>query len=117
MAESKRPLSITILACVYLVVGIAGFAFHFREMLALQRDSIAVEVTELLAITCGIFMLRGHNWARWLAVAWIAFHVAISIMHPLRELIVHAVLFVVIAWILLRPAAGRYFRGTQVNPV
>lgn len=110
MAESKRPLLITILACVYLLVGIAGFAFHFRELLTIQRDSIAVEIAELLAVVCGIFLLRRQNWARWLALAWMAFHVIVSASHPVRELVVHAVLFVVIAWILFLPSTRRYFR-------
>jgi hypothetical protein len=59
----------------------------------------------------GVFLLRGQNWARWLALAWITFHVVIS-YGVLRELVVHGVICVVFAWILFRPAAGRYFRPT-----
>ena len=36
-----------------------------------------------LAIVCGVFLLRGHNWARWLALAWIAFHVVLSAFHAI----------------------------------
>ena len=112
MDGRTRPVSVTIIACVYLLVGTAGFVFHFRELLPLQRDGLVVEFTEILAVVAGAFMLRGHNWARWLALAWMAFHVAISIFDPLRKLAVHAAIFVLIALILLRPAAGRYFRGS-----
>ena len=112
MNEKKRPLSVTILACIFLLVGTAGFVFHFRELLPLQRDAVIVELTELLAVVAGAFMLRGHDWARWLALAWMAFHVAVSFADPIRKLGMHVLIFAVIAWILLRPASGRYFRGS-----
>jgi hypothetical protein len=112
MDGRTRPLSVTILACVFLLVGTAGFVYHFRELLPLQRDGLLVEFTEVLAVVAGTFMLLGRNWARWLALAWMAFHVAISISDPVRKLAMHAAIFAVIAWILLRPAAGRYFRGS-----
>jgi hypothetical protein len=114
VSSSKRPVSIVILACVYLAVGAIGFVFHFRlhELLALQRDTILVEVTELLAILSGAFLLRGQNWSRWLALAWMGFHVVIS-FPVVRQLLVHSLLFAVIAWILFRPNAARYFRGER----
>ncbi len=69
----------------------------------------------LLAIIAGVFVLRGANWARWVLVAWIAFHVAISASVPVA-LAVHALLGVVIAYVLFRPSASAYFRGTGVQP-
>lgn len=108
MNSNKRPLSVTILACVYIAIGAIGFAYHFRELLAHQHDSVWVELIDFLAIVSGAFMLRRHNWARWLAFVWIAFHVAIS-FPALRQLTIHSLFFVVIAWILFRPDAGRYF--------
>ena len=116
MNSDQRPLSVTILAWVYIAAGAIGFVYHFRELLTLQRDSFWVEPIRLLAIVSGAFMLRGRNWARWLALAWMAFHVVVSAFHPIAELAVHALFFAVIAWVLLRPAAARYFRGTQVEP-
>ena len=109
---NQRPVSILILACVYLAVGGIGFVYHFRALW--QPDGIWIELTEFLAILCGAFMLRGHNWARWLAVAWIAFHVVLSAFHAFRELAIHSLLFAIIVWCLFRPAAGRYFRGGTV---
>lgn len=112
----KRPVSVTILACVYLAVGAIGFAAHFRELVTWQQDAVWVELTELAAILCGALLLRGQNWARWLTLAWIAFHVVLSMFHPLRELAIHGLFFVVIAWILFRSESGRYFRSVQVDP-
>ncbi len=85
MNANKRPISVTILACVYLAVGVGGFAVHFRELLARHPDAVGIEVTELTAIVCGVFLLRGQNWARWLALAWIAFHVVLSAFHAIPE--------------------------------
>ena len=57
-------------------------------------------------IAWGLFRL--HNWARWLAVAWMAFHVAIS--YPvLREIAVHALFLAAIVWLLFQSRAGQYF--------
>lgn len=36
MIADPRPISITILACPYLAFGIMGFAYRFREVLALR---------------------------------------------------------------------------------
>jgi hypothetical protein len=114
MHAVKRPISVTVIAGVYLAVGALGGAYHFRELLSLQPDSISIELTELLAIVAGAFMLRGHNWARWLALAWIVFHVILSAFHSSREFAVHGVFCAVIAWILFRPAAARYFHRGRI---
>ncbi len=116
MSENKRPISVTILACVYLAVGALGFVAHFRELLAGQPDAVAIELTESVAILCGAFLLRGHNWARWVALAWIAFHVVLSAFHAIPELVIHALFCAAIAWILFRPEAARYFRGARLEP-
>lgn len=119
MSRNKRPLSVTILGCLYLAVGTIGFAYHFTEILArhaLQYDDLWVELVELLAIICGTFMLRGHNWARWLALAWIAFHVVLSAFHSWGQFAIHGLFCAVIAWFLFRPEAARYFRGTRNEP-
>jgi hypothetical protein len=109
--SDKQPLSVTILACVYLAVGAGGFVVHFRELLARHPDAVGIELTELTAVVCGVFLLRGQNWARWLALAWIAFHVILSAFHAIPELAIHALFFAAFAWVLLRPEATRYFRA------
>jgi hypothetical protein len=112
----KRPTSITILASVYLMVGTAGFAVHFSEILArhaFQYGDALVELTELIAIVCGVFILQGRNWARWLALAWIAFHVAFSLFDSLQKAAVHGLFFVLIAYFLFRPDARTYFRRPE----
>jgi hypothetical protein len=58
-------------------------------------------------------MLRGNNWARWLALAWIAFHVVVSFFHSLQEVVVHSLLFMLIAYFLFSPEARAYFRHRE----
>jgi hypothetical protein len=116
MNSNKRPTSVTILAGAYLAVGAIVFVHHFRELLAFQHDSGWVELTEFLAIVSGVFMFRGQNWARWLALAWIAFHMILSAFHSFHEFAIHGLFCAVIAWILFRSEAARYFRGAQIKP-
>jgi hypothetical protein len=108
MKTGKLPVSVLILSCLYIAVGVVGFVYYFPELMANQHDAVWIELTELLALLAGVFMLLRQNWARWLALAWMAFHVAIS-FPVLRQIAMHSMIFAVIAWLLLRPDAGRYF--------
>jgi uncharacterized membrane protein HdeD (DUF308 family) len=106
----RIPLPVILIACLYLVVGIGGFAVHFSDRGA--PDWIWVEVTELLAILCGVFLLRAHNWARWLASAWMAFHVVIS-FGEWGRLAIHSLFLVLIVWCLFRADASRFFKNAR----
>ncbi len=109
---NKRPIAVIIVAALYILTGIAGGVFHligFKIQHPFQYDIVWAELTEMVAILCGIYLLRGHNWARWLAMVWISFHVALSIFHPLPELAIHSALLVVLAYLLFRPSSNRYF--------
>src|SRR6516164_7554250 len=94
MNDPKRPLGVTILACLYIAVGVVGFVYHLSESLKRAEfgwDSVLVELSESLAVLFGAFMLRGRNWARWGALAWMLFHVILSAFHALHEFAIHAV--------------------------
>jgi hypothetical protein len=114
MSSNPRPVRILILSSLYIAVGAIGFVYHFPELMALHRDAVGIELTEFLAIFAGSFMLLGRNWARWLALAWMAFHVAISFPVP-RQVAIHSVFLAVIAWVLVRPDANGYFRASRRN--
>jgi len=116
MTWNRSPLFVTILACVYIAVGTSGFIYHFTDFHArdpFKYDDIWVEVVGLLAIVSGAFMLRGRNWARWLALGWIAFHVILSASHTFHEFAIHCLFCAVIVWCLFRPEAARYFRDAS----
>ena len=107
----RRPIAVVIISCVYLLAGSGGMVSHLAQ---LHRPFPQAELwpllLSLLAVIAGAFMLRGGDWARWLAVAWISFHVAISVFHAWPELLVHAALLAVFAYFLFRRESNRYFR-------
>ena len=108
MNSARRPVAVLLLSCLYSAVGAIGFVVNFPKLMALQNDSVWIELTELLALIAGAFMLRGHNWARWLVLVWMAFHVAIS-FPVVRQMAIHSAIFAGIAWVLFRSNARRYF--------
>jgi hypothetical protein len=108
MNLGKRPLSVLVLSCLYTAVGTIGFAYHFPRPLAVHYEDFWIEATELLAFVAGVFMLRGHNWARWLAIAWMAFHVGIS-FPVVRQIAIHSLFLAVIVWLLFQSRASQYF--------
>jgi hypothetical protein len=116
MNLGKRPLSILVLASLYIAIGTMGFANHFPRPPAFHYEDVWIEGTELLAFVAGLFMLRGHNWARWLALAWMTFHVAIS-FPVVRQIAVHSLFLAVIVWLLFQSRAGQYFanKGKERN--
>ena len=111
----KRPIAVMIVVAVYLLVGIMGFVYHFNELTAGHGDAVTIELTELLAVVSGVGLMLRRNWARWLALGWVVFHVVISLFHPLRELLIHAALCVLIAWLLFRPGTARWFKEVRAK--
>ena len=112
MNLGKRPLSIVIVSCLYIAVGTIGFVYHFPRPGAFHYEDLWIEATELLAFLAGVFMLRRHNWARWLAVAWISFHVAIS-FPMVRQIAIHSLLLVVIVLVLFQSRGRQYFANNR----
>ena len=114
----KRPLSITIISWLFLATGAIGLAYHATEFKAqrpFENDAVWVCLVRLLAILCGAFMLRGSNWARWLLVGWMGYHIVLSALHSLLQLFVHSLLFAVILYFLFRPLASAFFRDTRTK--
>jgi len=109
---TKRPLSVTIIGCLFVAAGMVGLVYHAMEFTTTNRplQLVLVCFVRLLAIVCGIFMLRGHNWARWGLLVWIAYHVVLSAFHSVFEVVMHGLLLAVITWLLLRPRVSAYFR-------
>jgi hypothetical protein len=109
----KAPLPVIVIAAVLMLTGAFGLFgdyLHLKAATTNRNETIAIASVHLLAIVAGIFMLRGRNWARWLAVAWMAFHVLISFGHPLQQLIVHSILLLLFAYGLFRADARPFFQ-------
>lgn len=114
----SRPVSVIIVSVLLAASGTVGLLYHLRDINAhhpFQNDTLWIEFVRLLAIVSGVFMLRGHNWARWLAMAWIGFHVVVSAFHSWGEVAAHCVVLAVFAYVLFRAPAAKYFRGEKVQ--
>lgn len=110
----KRPLSITIISWLFIVVGIGALAYHGTHLP--EEHIVWILFVRFLAIVCGVAMLLRQNWARWLTAAWLAYHVYLSLHHGNFELIVHSLLFVLILYFLFRSESSAYFRCKKMPP-
>ena len=108
MSASKRPIGVLLVAGLYIAVGAVGLIRHFPALHAIHQDDVWILLTELLAIVAGAFMLLRHNWARWLAVAWMAFHVALS-WPSVGQLAAHTLILAAIVWLPFRRDAQQFF--------
>lgn len=113
-AMSKRPRSITVISWIFIAVGIFALGYHLLH--PFEAGLLWVCFVRILAVVCGVFMLFGCNWARWLLIIWIGFHVIVGALHSPSSLMVHGLLFAVIVYFLFRPQASAYFRGTGAEP-
>ncbi|HEY3740633.1 MAG TPA: hypothetical protein VGL53_12355 [Bryobacteraceae bacterium] len=109
---NKRPLAVTIIACLFIVVGIAGAVAHLMEpRTAGSYDPLWAALVNVVALVSGIFMFRASNWARWLAIGWMLFHVVLSFFHSMSEVAIHCVFLAALVYFLTRPDVNRYFRA------
>ena len=116
----KRPIAVTIVSLLFVIVGVGGMIRGVWSLIAGRAGGITghelvdislVEITSLAALLSGLFMWRGANWARWLCLAWMAFHVVISMGHERSKLIVHCVWLVLLTVVLFWPSVNAYFRS------
>ena len=103
-----RPRSITIISWLFIIFGsiaLLSGVLPFRDLMSHWY----VHLSRVLMIVAGVFMLKGHNWARWLLVLWIAFHIIISALHSTLFLLMHVVIFSVILYFVFRRQSSSYF--------
>lgn len=92
------------------------FGSHASLILHDYFDMTMALLVNLLAIICGVFILHGRNWARWVMILWMVFHVIISLESPIK-LTIHVVIFSTIIFFLFRPATSGYFHSNKPKPV
>ena len=111
----KRPLSVTIIGWLFIIAGTVGFLYHASEFRSRRfgYELIWVCVLRLIAIVSGVFLLRGSNWARWLILIWMAYHVVLSIFHSWSDVLTHSLILIVLAFFLLRPQASAYLSSSR----
>jgi hypothetical protein len=115
----KRPIIVTILSILFILIGIANTAKAVWPLLGGSgahitghelMDSSFVFVSAVLAFLGGVLMLRGANAGRWLVLIWMGLHVVLSIFHRPVELAIHSLMFVILIALLLFGSSGRYFK-------
>ena len=114
--EPSRPRSITIISWLFIAAGSIGTLYHLSELSSrspFDYGLVAILLIRLVAILGGVFMLHSANWARWLIVAWMAYHIVLSAFHSVTELAMHILLFGTIGFFLFRPQSSAYFRGDR----
>lgn len=106
---------VSIISFIYIAASAMGIIYHAVELkqIASNPEVIWVLTVRLLAIAGGVFALRSANWARWLLVAWIIYHVIISFYHSTAEIIMHAVVTVITIASLYNAKANTYFRNKK----
>lgn len=109
----KRPVFVLVIGVLFIAIGLLdiwlGVSPLANKEAQRASDDLLVASIGIIALVGGIYVLQGHNWARWLLAAWMALHVALSIRQP-YALLGHVVIFGLILAGLFYPAASAYFR-------
>jgi hypothetical protein len=125
-SRPRRPIAITILGWVFILVGVAGLissALSLTDDVARPSAGRPAHSGELalvlavraLAVVGGALTLRGVGWARWLLIAWMAWHVGLSLGHSPGELAIHVLFLALVLFVLFRRQAFDYFRTARVD--
>ena len=110
----RSIVSVVAVGVLFLALGVLdvyrGLAplFGSARSPRLAGDDVLVLAIGVAALVGGTYVIRGHNWARWLLAAWMALHVAISVGQP-AQLGAHLVIFGVVAFLLFRQRAAAHF--------
>lgn len=123
---NKRPTSITVICWILIVVSLISVVVVsilmksplFEE--SLRESPVPVNVQYavmyagmLITLVSGIAMLKGRNWARYLYIVYSAVSFIYSMVTtPVTTSMIPAfVIFLIIAFFLLRAKADAYFTG------
>lgn len=131
---TSRPTSITIIAVILLVIGVVGIFGDATNLILNWTDQAAHErmakgplpipvqfamslVDTAVCLVCGLYLLGGRNWARYLYLFWIITRLFISIATaPVKSVYVPAVLIsIAMMFFLFRPRASAFFSESEVG--
>ncbi|MGC2423430.1 MAG: hypothetical protein WA666_03635 [Nitrospirota bacterium] len=121
----KRPISISIIAWYLIATSPLALFFAVRgfndpavkQLMSQNPMPIPVQYFQLLSsllisFVCGIAMLKGRNWSRYLYVIWGAIGFIIGIViTPFKVMMIPGILILlVVVFFLFRPKANEFFR-------
>jgi hypothetical protein len=110
----KRPFQVTLLGWLFIGVGIVSTAYHLVQG-ALDRWTAPIVFVGAIAVVAGFYLLRGAGWARWLVLAWLAFHVVVSALNSVWDAMPHVVLLLAVGYFLLGPPTSEYFQRAKLD--
>lgn len=111
------PPTITLLSFLFIAIGVISTGVHIWQF-SISRptffEEAGIYVLGALAVVAGIYMMRGRNWARWLALGWICFHVIVaafsqSIGQAIIGVLIHGLFVALLAWFLFRRESQEWF--------
>lgn len=120
----ERPTSITVVAWILIATSVLNLVTStvnmndpmVRELMAKSPLPIPVQFAMIYVgltvnLACGMAMLDGRNWGRWLYVIWGLFGMAVGLAtSPIRLLMIPGLLvFYVFAMFLFGSKAKLYF--------
>jgi uncharacterized membrane protein HdeD (DUF308 family) len=115
----KRPLSITIISFLFILLGALTIIHAAWDLVNTEYRLTNLErhwmiyVSGIAAIVGGAFLFKGHSWARWLLVVWMAFHIVVGALNGLVPLVTHVVIFSVIGFFLFRRSISSYLTNAD----
>ncbi|MDQ6844969.1 MAG: hypothetical protein M3Z92_11540 [Bacteroidota bacterium] len=110
----NRPLPVILVSILFIIAGCVGFAYHVKELFGSTNglyETIWILFLRILAIACGLLLLFRIKWARWLAIAWLAYHIVISALNSTSEMMAHIVFLILVSVLLFLPVSSAYFRN------
>ena len=117
---TRRPISLTLVGWLFVVVALVGTSWVLLPGLwgeparpdgaLLPADGWYVLITQVVAFAGGALLLAGIEEGRWVLVAWLAAHVWLTVGGDVARLATHVAMFVVITWLLFRPAATAWLK-------
>jgi hypothetical protein len=128
---NQRPTSVTVIS--WFLIGtsaltlLTSFAMFnnpvARDLMAQNPIPIPVQYAMMyvglsVSLTCGIFMLKGANWARLFYIFWSAFGFLVSLLtSPVKTMLIPGVVvFGVFVFFLTRPQATAFFKNLPPPP-
>jgi hypothetical protein len=114
----KRPIAVTVVAVLLMLTaafGLLGDYLNFKSLATDHYETVWIAAIDLLGMAIGAFILRGRNWARWLAMVWMAFHVAISFFDSIEKVLIHSIVLALFAWGLFRGPARIFFGKRSIK--
>lgn len=114
----RRPIGVIVVAVLLLLAGVGGLVVdgqHLRTLSANHYETVWIALVHALAIVAAVFLLRGENWARWLTIAWMGFHVAISFLNSWQQAAMHGAILLLFVSILFSRDARGFFGAREAS--